>query len=300
MISSQMFKRLLQIANCGSLTKAADALFISRPALVQQVKATEEKLGFAVFDRSTKGVTLTPIGKVFLEEGKPIFNNYEQLYRKCLSMTAQMQKSVAIGTLPEIYSPLLFTVCWKYRRKYPDVEIVLKQETFPNYFPSLLTGDFDIATDYMFSFAHDHLNTPATEIIPLKSSQLNICVPKSNPLADMKMATINHLRGRKLLMHARGLSTADDRLRDYLEMHEPSITIIDHPYFSHELLVKSEMENAILVCVRQYSFEVPGFKHVTMDWDFPVERGILYRKNCRPEVMDFINLIKHEIEKNDL
>ena len=113
MISSQMFRRLLQIAQCGSLTKTADTLFISRPALVQQVKAAEAKLGFTVFDRSSKGVTLTPVGKVFLEEGAPIINNYEQLYRKCRSMMDQMPKSVVIGTLPEIYSPLLFTICRK-------------------------------------------------------------------------------------------------------------------------------------------------------------------------------------------
>ena len=83
MISSQMFKRLLQIAQCGSLTKAADILFISRPALVQQVKAAEAKLGFTVFERSAKGVTLTPAGKVFMEEGAPIFKDYEQLFQKC-------------------------------------------------------------------------------------------------------------------------------------------------------------------------------------------------------------------------
>ena len=46
MINNQVFKRLQQVAQSGSLTKAADVLFISRPALVQQVKAAEEKLGF--------------------------------------------------------------------------------------------------------------------------------------------------------------------------------------------------------------------------------------------------------------
>ena len=37
-----------------------------------------------------------------------------------------------------------------------------------------------------------------------------------------------------------------------------------------------------------------------MDWDFPVERGIFYRKNCRPEVKDFIELSKQVIEDNDI
>ena len=300
MISSQMFRRLLQIAQCGSLTKAADTLFISRPALVQQVKAAEAKLGFTVFDRSTKGVTVTPIGKIFLEEGEPIINNYEQLYWKCRSMTAQVPKSVVIGTLPEVYSPLLFAICRKYKKKYPDVDIVLKQEAFLDYFPAFLTGDFDITSDYMFNFAQGFVDTPATETVSLKPSQLNICVPKSNPLADMKKASIKHLRGSKLMMHTRGLSKADDLLRDYLETYEPSVTIIDHPFTSHELLVKTEMENAILVCVRQYCFDIPNFVHVSMDWDFPIERGIIYRKDCRPEVKDFIVLLKHEIEEHDL
>ena len=300
MISSQIFRRLLQIAQCGSLTKAADILFISRPALVQQVKAAEAKLGFTVFDRSSKGVTLTPVGKVFLEVGEPIINNYEQLYRKCRDMTDQMPKSVVIGTLPEIYSPLLFNVCRKYRLNFPDVIIVLKQEAFPDYFSAFQAGDFDITSDYMFNFAQGFVETPATEVVSLKPCQLNICVPKSNPLASMKMVAIKQLRGCKLMIHTRGLSKADDMLRDYLETHEPSITIIDHPYSSHELLVKTEMDNVILVCVRQYCFDIPNFTHVPMDWDFPVERGIIYRKDCRPEVKDFIDLLNHEIEKNDL
>ena len=111
---------------------------------------------------------------------------------------------------------------------------------------------------------------------------------------------MKHLRGRKLMMHARGISRADDRLRDYLEAHETSVTIIDHPYFTHELLIKAKMENTVVVCVRKHWFELPIFIRIPIDWDFPVGRGIFYRKDCRPEVKGFIDLLKHEIEKNDL
>ena len=300
MINNQVFKRLQQVAQSGSLTKAADVLFISRPALVQQVKAAEEKLGFTVFNRTAKGVTLTPVGKVFLEEGAPIINNYEQLYRKCQNMVVQKPKSVVIGTLPEIYSSLLFTICRKYKDKYPHVDVVLKQQTFRGYFSAFLAGDFDVTSDYMFNFAKDFVDAPAIETVPCKPCQLNICVPKSNPLAGLKMATIENLRGSKLMMHARGISKADDMLRDYLEVHEPSIKIIDHNDFCHEVLIKTELDDAVLLCVRQYCFDIPNFVHVSMDWDFPVERGIFYRKDCRPEVKDFIELSKQIIEENDL
>ena len=118
MIGYQMFKKLERIAQSGSMTKAADALFISRPALVQQVKAAEAKLGFTVFERSAKGVTLTPVGKVFLEKGASIFKEYEQLFQKCQGMIDKKPKTIIIGTLPEIYSPLMFDVCKKFKKEY--------------------------------------------------------------------------------------------------------------------------------------------------------------------------------------
>ncbi len=300
MISYQMFKRLQQVAQSGSLTKAADALFISRPALVQQVKAAEAKLGFTVFERTAKGVSLTQVGKMFLEEGSPIINNYEQLYRKCRDMTDQTPKSVVIGTLPEVYSPLLFTICRKYKKKYPDVEIVLKQESFSDYFSKFLTGSFDITTDYMFNFTQELVENPAVETVLCEPTPLMICISNNNPLAGLKMVTVKNLRGHKLMMHARDISRADDKLRNYLELNEPSVKIIDHSYFTHELLIKAEMENAAVVCVRKHWFELPNFKRIPMDWDFPVERGIFYRKDCRPEVKDFIELSKQVIKENDI
>ena len=299
MISYQMFKRLLQIAQIGSLAKAADVLFVSRPALVQQVKAAEAKLGFAVFERTAKGVSLTPVGKVFLEEGAPIINEYEELHRKCLRMTEEKPKTVIIGTLPEVYSPLLLAGYKKFREKYPDVDVMLMQESAQDYFPAFLAGKFDIVSDYMFSLAKDLVANPSLKILSCKPVQLNICVPNSSPLARLKTATVENLRGSRLMLHAPGLSKAEDRLRDYLERNEPSIQIADYVNYGHELLVQAEMENSILVCVRQYCLDIPHFTHIFMDWDFPVERGIIYKKNARPEVKNFIELLRQSVSEMD-
>ena len=282
------------------MTKAADALFISRPALVQQIKAAETKLGFTVFERTAKGVSLTQVGKMFLEEGSPIIKNYEQLYRKCLTLTKQLPKTVVIGTLPDIHSPLLISVCKKFRRTYPDVDIVFRQEAFPDYFPAFLAGNFDITTDYMFNFADDILDKPDIEVLQINPYHLDICIPNSDPLSNLKKATSENLRNRKLMMHARGVSKADDLLRGYLETHEPTIEIIDFPYISHELFVKAEIEDFLITCVKQYCFNSPHFTIIPMNWEFLVQRGILYRKAPRPEVEDFIDIIKQTIKENDL
>ncbi len=194
----------------------------------------------------------------------------------------------------------MIAVCKKYKKLFPDVDIVLRQKTFPDYFPAFLAGDFDVTTDYVFSFAGNILDKPGIEVLKINPYHMDICVSSSDPINTLKKASIENLRNRKLMMHSRGLSKADDLVRDYLETHEPKIEIVDFPYFSHEIIAKAAMEDLLMICVRQYCLNIPHFSAVPMDWDFPVERGILYKKNPRPEVKNFIDLIKQTKNENDL
>ena len=300
MLKYQMFKKLQKVAQSGSLAKAADILFISHSALVQQVKAAEATLGFPVFERTSKGVRLTPAGKVFLEEGNSILKNYETLHRKCQDLAGHKPLTVTIGILPGLRSDLLTILCSTYRKKHPDVNLVFKSVTFQDYLAAFLDGEFDIACNFMLNFAHNRLNKPGFDIILCKPYRFSICVFKTNPLARLKKITFADLRGKKLMMHARGVSKADDQLRDYLEKHEPLIEILDFPYYGHELILKAALENAVLLAIREFAFDSPSVAYIPTDWDFPFERGIIYRKKCSPEVQNFIDMARQVIAEKDL
>ncbi|MBQ9058832.1 MAG: LysR family transcriptional regulator [Atopobiaceae bacterium] len=73
MKSRQTIERLTMIARKGSFQKAANRLYLSSSALVQQVKKIEEDLGFDVFKRDYSGVTLTEAGKLYLDTTIRIF-----------------------------------------------------------------------------------------------------------------------------------------------------------------------------------------------------------------------------------
>lgn len=300
LIDFEVFLRLHQVAKSGSLSKAAEALYISRPALVHQVKAAEAKLGFTIFYRTAKGISLTPIGKVFLEEGFSIFNDFEQLCNKCLMMNNPKPKAVVIGILPKVYSTLISFVCKKYKALHPNINIELKQIHLQDYTKKFLIGELDVAPDYMFNLAQNLCDSPSIGIIPCKPLQLGLCILKTDPLVRLETIELENLRGRKLMLHSRGVSKCDDLFRDYLETHEPSINIIDIPFFNEEAFIKAEFENALLVTIKEFTFSPPSFLFKPMDKYIPVERGLIYRKDCRPEVKDFIGLLTQEIEKNDL
>jgi len=300
MLKYQMFKKLKQIAQSGSIAKASDVLFISHSALVQQVKAAEKTLGFSVFVRTSKGVRLTPAGKVFLEEGNSILKNYETLHRKCQDLAGHKSPTVTIGTLPDLKANLLTVLCKKFKEIHPNVNLVFKSVAFQDYLAAFLDGEFDIACNIMLNFAHNRLNKPSLDIIPCKPYRFSICVFKTNPLASLTTVTFADLRGKKLMMHARGVSKADDLLRDYLETHEPLIEILDFPYYGHELILKAALENAVLLAIREYAFDSPSVVYIPTDWDFPFERGIIYRKKCSPEVQAFIDMARQIIAEKDL
>lgn len=73
-LNLQTLEYFIVIAKEKSLSKAAEKLFISQPALTKQIKRLEELLGFSVFNRLSHGVTLTRKGEQFLKDIEPTIN----------------------------------------------------------------------------------------------------------------------------------------------------------------------------------------------------------------------------------
>ena len=69
----------IQVASQGSMNKAAEKLYISQPTLTSAIKEMENELGIAIFNRHSKGVSLTPEGQDFLNEARQIYQQYELL-----------------------------------------------------------------------------------------------------------------------------------------------------------------------------------------------------------------------------
>lgn len=70
---------VLEVARTGSITQAADNLYIGQPNLSRAVRELEESIGFAVFRRSSKGVSPTPKGEEFLRQARSILAQIDEL-----------------------------------------------------------------------------------------------------------------------------------------------------------------------------------------------------------------------------
>ena len=84
MITEKDMQYILTIANYGNLTKAADALFLSQPALSIHLKQLENSLGLQLFDRMGRKMILTYAGEEFVKSARSFFPKKDSgILRSC-------------------------------------------------------------------------------------------------------------------------------------------------------------------------------------------------------------------------
>jgi len=75
----QQIKYVMKIAECGSINKATQKLFVAQPYLSSKLKELEKEIGITLFIRSNKGVVITKEGKEFLSYVSPLFEQREKI-----------------------------------------------------------------------------------------------------------------------------------------------------------------------------------------------------------------------------
>lgn len=88
---------VLEIARCGSLSRAAETLYISQPALSSQVRALERELNCAIFQRTAKGVVLTEAGKKFCQSAEGAVREWNELQRRSAELREPLSATIRIG-----------------------------------------------------------------------------------------------------------------------------------------------------------------------------------------------------------
>lgn len=146
MVNLELYKVFYTVARCGSLTKAAEELYISQPAVSQAIRQLEAQLGTPLFNRLHKGMELSAQG------GELIFHDVEralQLLGGAEDKLSELKNSATgtlrIGASETIFQYILSEKIVEYHRMYPQVKIDLLTDISPHTIEQLKTDRCDIA-----------------------------------------------------------------------------------------------------------------------------------------------------------
>lgn len=143
-INLSLYKAFYAAAELGSISKAADALFISQPAISKSIKKLEQTLQVSLFKRTSKGVQLTEDGILLYEHVKHAFQELE-LGEKQLKRNQELGAGhLTIGVSSTLCKYILLPCLQKFITEFPHMKISMKCQSTYQTLGLLLENKIDI------------------------------------------------------------------------------------------------------------------------------------------------------------
>ena len=143
-INFELYKVFYEVANAKSISKGAERLMISQPAVTQSIKTLEGELNGKLFVRTPKGVLLTNEGEIlydYIKEGMAYFINGKNKFESLKNLDSGI---INIGSTTTISENYLMPYLKEFSIKYPNVVINIKNYLTDNLIKELRNGNLDI------------------------------------------------------------------------------------------------------------------------------------------------------------
>ena len=173
------YEYIVTIADQGSITRAADQLFITQPALTKFLQRIEKDLGLSLFSRQGKQLVLTEAGHKYVEVGRAILKLDRKLTQDLHRDSLDRHNNIRLGFSMGRSQEMLGRVLPEFRRAYPDVKVTVMADTSRRQFTALKQNELDIALITNV----EHL--PEYTYIPAEQAFLALAVPATSPLLDL-------------------------------------------------------------------------------------------------------------------
>lgn len=173
MANLELYRVFYTVAKCGSLTKAADELYISQPAVSQAIKQLESQLGLPLFRRTHRGMELTPEG------GKIIFSKVE----RALGFIDDAEKNLAqvnvtatgvvrIELSANLCDPFLAETIAEFHQKYPSVKVEFVYDKDEADF--ILTDESAESGEVVYAFSIEEIFVAAASFEELSGDSVSL------------------------------------------------------------------------------------------------------------------------------
>lgn len=167
----------IQIAAEKNFSRAAEKLHIAQPSLSQQLSKLEKELGVLLFHRNTNSVELTHAGSLFVEKAQKIIDMAGEIRQEMDDISMLRKGRLMIGSMPITGAHMLPIVLPVFRERYPEIEIVLVEETSANL--TLLTAEGRTDLSLLSLPLQEH----SLEYDVLIEEEIRLAVPPHHPSA---------------------------------------------------------------------------------------------------------------------
>lgn len=156
---------IMKIFELKNMSRAAEALYVTQPALSHCLKKVENRLGFALFERSNKGLTPTEKGLRFFQAARKLMDSYRQFQTQIDLLNLTDLVRIVIGMGPYLSECCSAELLKRLNDTYPGISFSIREENFDGLMSALNQNEIQmlVATcvyEYPGLNAHTYRSTP--------------------------------------------------------------------------------------------------------------------------------------------
>ncbi|MGN7513751.1 MAG: LysR substrate-binding domain-containing protein [Allomuricauda sp.] len=185
---------VLAVAEHKNFTLAAEKSFVTQPTLSMQVQKLEDELDVLIFDRSKKPISITEVGEKIVAQAKNIVAEAERIKDIVDQDKGYIGGDYTLGIIPTVMPTLLPMFLNAFIKKYPKVNLIIKEQSTQTMIKNILDGHLDAgiaATPLEIEFIKER---------PLYYEPFIGYVPKNHRLASEVELTTEHLDVNDILL----------------------------------------------------------------------------------------------------
>jgi DNA-binding transcriptional LysR family regulator len=193
-------QRFIAVAEELHFGRAAQRLGISQPPLSQQIQALEAEIGAKLFERTKREVRLTKAGEAMLVEAYRLVDQGERVKRAARRASAGEIGRLTLGCVTSAFYQILPPILDRFRAKYPEVGLSLREVDTADAVPDLQAGRLD------FGFIRLDAVEEPLKMLPLRRDAFVAALPEKHALARRRKLALKDLAQEDFVIFARRVS----------------------------------------------------------------------------------------------
>jgi LysR family hydrogen peroxide-inducible transcriptional activator len=202
----QQLRYAVAVADQQHFGRAAAQCFVSQPALSSQVRELEARLRVQLFERSQRGVLVTPAGAEVVERARRILRDVDELCEAAVGAGDSLAGPLRLGVIPTVAPYVLPAVLQAIAEAHPALELYLREDRTDALVAQLLVGELDLLLLAL------PLDRPGVTELALYDEPFRLAMPHDHPLAAQRRCSVADLAGERLVLLEDGHCLRDQAL----------------------------------------------------------------------------------------
>ncbi|MEE9394630.1 MAG: hydrogen peroxide-inducible genes activator [Planctomycetota bacterium] len=197
---------IVAVADKLNFRLAAEACFITQPALSSQIQRAEQLFGFRLFERDRRKVLPTAAGAVIAEKSRAILADLHELSASTETFHEPLTGTIKLGVIPTVAPYVLPPALKAVHERYPKLRVLIREDQTDRLLKSLEKGDLDLLL-----LALD-VDLGGVETLPIMLDPFVLAVPPDHRLAKRKRVSEKDLIDEQVLLLEEGHCLRDQAL----------------------------------------------------------------------------------------